>query len=127
MEDYNLRKAVGVILFDLLADINRYQKRGGNNKKVIREVLDIFLKALTPFVPHVCEECWELLGNRNLVSAQQIPKVSSRKINIKLESEEEYVHQVLRDIDEIRKIANSCFTNKQDFVNKWNHILGRSI
>jgi hypothetical protein len=28
---------------------------------------------------------------------------------------------------EIRKIANSCFTNKQDFVNKWNHVLGRSI
>jgi len=28
---------------------------------------------------------------------------------------------------EIRKIANSCFANKQDFVNKWNHVLGRSI
>jgi len=28
---------------------------------------------------------------------------------------------------EIREIADSCFTDKQDFINKWNHVLGRNI
>jgi len=28
---------------------------------------------------------------------------------------------------EIRELANNCSTNKQDFINKWNHTLGRSI
>ena len=28
---------------------------------------------------------------------------------------------------EIRELANSCSTDKQDFINKWNHILGRSV
>lgn len=28
---------------------------------------------------------------------------------------------------EIREIANSCVTSKQDFINKWNHTLGRRV
>jgi len=28
---------------------------------------------------------------------------------------------------EIREIANSCFGSKQDFITKWNHILGRRV
>ena len=28
---------------------------------------------------------------------------------------------------EMREVADSCFSNKQDFINKWNYVLGRSI
>jgi hypothetical protein len=28
---------------------------------------------------------------------------------------------------EIREISGGCYTNKKDFINKWNHILGRSV
>jgi len=105
MDDYNLRKAVDLMLFDFEADLNRYQKRGGECGKAVREALEIWLKALTPFVPHVCEECWEMLGNKDMISKDQLPKVAENKIDARLEAEEDYVHTVLRDIDEIRKIA----------------------
>ena len=105
MEDYNLRKAVDIALFDFMNDLHRYQKRGGDNKSVIADVTEIWLKMLTPFVPHICEECWELLGKKKLVSSLQMPVPDGMMINKKLEAEEEYVHKVMKDIEEIKKIA----------------------
>ncbi|MBI4668742.1 MAG: leucine--tRNA ligase [Elusimicrobia bacterium] len=39
-----------------------------------REDLETLLKLLSPFAPHLAEECWEILGNRPFVSTSPWPK-----------------------------------------------------
>lgn len=61
------------------------------NKKVSKSLLinswKDFLKILYPFVPHICEELWESLGEKELLFYQKWPeykeiKEEKRKINI---------------------------------------------
>jgi hypothetical protein len=42
-----------------------------------------------------------------MISAEQMPMPDGTKIDKKLEAEEEYVHKVLRDIEEIKKAKPS--------------------
>ncbi|MEM5804656.1 MAG: leucine--tRNA ligase [Candidatus Aenigmatarchaeota archaeon] len=105
MEEYNLRKAVDIALFEFMNDMNRYRKRGGNNKKVAAAVAEMWLKMLAPFTPHICEECWEILGKNGMISTEQMPAPDEKMIDKRLEAMEEYVHKVLKDIEEIKKIA----------------------
>ncbi len=39
-------------------------------EKVSKEVIEKFLILLSPFTPHICEELWELLGNKGSIQNQ---------------------------------------------------------
>jgi leucyl-tRNA synthetase len=57
-------------LFDLLVE----------QKEISRETLESSLKMLNPFCPHITEELWEKLGNKNFISTSSWPKVDETKI-----------------------------------------------
>ncbi len=65
----------------------------------------IFLKLLTPFAPHTTEEMWEALGEKGLISAQEWPKSDPLKISLKEEAGEEEVLNILKDVEEIKKLS----------------------
>ena len=50
--------------------VNQLIKQKCNNK----EILSTFLILLSPFAPHICEEIWEKLGNKESISKQKWPK-----------------------------------------------------
>ena len=105
MEDYDLRTSIGVVLFELTKDIQHYEKKGGNNKKVAEEVLGAFLKMLTPFIPHTCEECWEMSGHKTLISNEQLAVVDEKKISVEAERSEDLTDTVEDDIANVMKIT----------------------
>jgi len=91
----------------------------------------VFLDTIVGLTPHLIEA----------MSYGCIPIVPYCREVEKLLEGKGYIYKDYKDISplihkalasntsqhEIRKIADSCFTDKQDFINKWNHILGRSI
>ncbi len=105
MEEIDLRKAVGVMLFDFTKDIQRYLKRGGENKQVIKTIIDTLLKTMAPFIPHTCEELWEKTGHESLVSTQQIPTPDESKISKKAELKEQLVEEVEKGINNVIKLT----------------------
>ncbi len=57
-----------------------------------KDELGIFVRLLSPFAPHICEEIWEALGNKGFCSTSEWPKYDEAKT---VDSTVEYAVQVL--------------------------------
>ena len=68
MENFRTRAALQIAFYDLLNDYRWYVRRGGANKDALMVFLEHWVIMLYPFIPHVCEEIWELLGHAENIS-----------------------------------------------------------
>lgn len=59
----------------LMTLINAVYKNG----KLSKEQLEIFIKLLSPFAPHLCEEIWEELGHESLLTLEPWPEFDESK------------------------------------------------
>src|SRR3989344_155556 len=66
--------------------------------------LESFIKLVSPICPHIAEELWHNLGNKTFVSLEKWPKYDSKKIDKRLEDEEEIIKKISDDILNIKKI-----------------------
>jgi leucyl-tRNA synthetase len=78
-----------------------------NEVEVSREVLEKSLKLLHPFCPHITEELWEKLGNKDFISLSEWPVVDEKKIDENLEKQEQLGENLISDIININKIIES--------------------
>lgn len=69
---------------------------------------------LSVFCPHICEELWEKIGNKGFISLAEWPKADEKKIDLKLEKQEQQIEELADDINNILKIVKS----KNQKVNK---------
>ena len=74
-------------------------------KENSKKVLENFLKLLHPFCPHITEELWEKLGNKNFISLEKWPKYDEKKIDENLEKQEQFVKKIGEDINHIKEIV----------------------
>lgn len=104
MNKYDFKKVTDIIYMDLFKDLQNYKKKN-KNKKTLEEFLSSWIKLMTPFTPHIAEECWEMIGGKNLVSAQNWPCFDESKIDYEAELSEEIIETVIQDIREVQKLA----------------------
>ncbi|MDP2908382.1 MAG: leucine--tRNA ligase [Nanoarchaeota archaeon] len=76
-----------------------------SEEEITKESLEILTKLLSPFAPHLAEEMWEKLGHKNFVSSEKWPKHDDKKIDLKVEAEEEMIRQTIADIRNILELA----------------------
>lgn len=108
MEKLAVRKVINTILFELEHDIQWYQKRVKNSKnnapfKTLREVLNIQIRMLAPFAPHISEELWEMLGGKGFVSKASWPEPDEAKVDFKAEEAEAFISNLLEDTIDIQE------------------------
>ena len=84
---YNLAVIKIRQLFSLFGD--------SNSKKVLED----FLKLLSPFCPHVCEELYEKLGNKKLISLSDWPEAG--EVDETLERVEESLNSLIEDVNHV--------------------------
>jgi leucyl-tRNA synthetase len=106
MENYNLRIAANEIFFEIYSALKWYLKRGGANKKIIKETIDVWLRLMSPFTPYIAEELWETTKGREFVSVAKYPVADKEKISPAVEFSEEYLETVMKDVSEILKVTN---------------------
>jgi leucyl-tRNA synthetase len=63
-------------LVNLLYLYKNHQKDGGVSKEVYKTVILL----LSPFTPHLCEEIWRNLGEKNYISLAGFPKFDEKFI-----------------------------------------------
>ncbi|HHF59174.1 MAG TPA: leucine--tRNA ligase, partial [Thermoplasmatales archaeon] len=105
MERYDLRDAANDIFFEIPNDIRWYRRRGGNNGKLLKEMLGEWVKLMAPFTPHLAEEIWEKLGNKGFVSLETFPEYDESMISTEAEAGELLIKGLMEDIQEILKVT----------------------
>jgi len=104
MDNLQTRRAVNAAFFELMNDVRWYLRRGGENLVII---LDEWIKMLAPFAPHICEELWHLKHD-SYVSLEKYPKYDESKVDEEAEMIEEYLRNLVEDIQEIKKFVSDA-------------------
>lgn len=73
--------------------------------KTGKKTLEMFLKLLHPFCPHITEELWEKLGNKKLLSMEKWPVFDDKKINPLIDAMDKMVENAKTDILRIMELA----------------------
>ena len=112
LEAVQTRRAVQSAFYHMINDIRWYQRRGGKNR--LRTVLNVWVRLMAPFTPHVCEEIWEELsgegakafGKDSYISRARWPEADPDKIDPEAEMAEALLERTLSDVEEIIRVTN---------------------
>jgi leucyl-tRNA synthetase len=105
LDNMDLRDYSNVILYDLQKEYNKVQRSTKNLKTVNNYVFPIWVKMLTPIVPHLSEEAWEKAGETEFASLSLWPAYDEKKFDAKAEFVEDCVANLFSDVEEIKKLA----------------------
>ena len=126
LESFETRKAAQQAFFLLLQDLRWYMKRAKRPEArawMSKLVLDVWLRLLAPFTPHMCEEFWKRMGKEGFISVAPWPTVEEGLIDASAELMEDYIGRVLGDVEKIIQVTKIerpkrvCFYVAQDW--KW--------
>jgi len=102
LEAMKTRTALENAFFEIWNDFRWYMRRKEKpDKKTLREALNIWVRLLAPFVPHICEEIWSKMGEKGFISTAEWPRYESKKISVKAEESENLIRNVLEDTQNI--------------------------
>ena len=97
LEELKTRTALENALFEVWNDIRWYLRRGGRHRETLREALGIWVRLMAPFIPHLCEEIWSMMGNEGFVSTAPWPVYDQNLVDPSAEEAENLVKNILED------------------------------
>lgn len=101
-ENLQIRHLALEIFYDAVSDLQWYMKRAKDPD--LHYFFERWVPLIAPFMPHYCEEYWEMLGHKPFVSFTSFPKADESKIDDNIEKGEELVGSVHEDIEKISGI-----------------------
>lgn len=105
MENMLFRSGFDKLFYQLQKSLREYISKGNTNPKLINEFIIIQTKVLSPFCPHLTEEIWERIGNKEFISLSSWPKYDESKINDKFEQQEKQIDRISDDLNNIVKLV----------------------
>ncbi len=104
-DNYDIRDATNEIFFEIPSDLRWYRKRGGENREIIAEVLERWIRLMTPITPHLAEELWENIGKNEFVSITNYPEYNKNETSPESEVGEHLLREITEDIKEIMEVT----------------------
>lgn len=108
-EETRFRTAVHYALFETTSALRWYLRRSGDirnaNKKILKNALETAIKLITPATPHICEEMWWMLRNKDFAATAKWPVPDAALESEEAEKAEEMILSTLEDVEQIIKIA----------------------
>ena len=102
VEKLKTRTALASAIYDLWNDLRWYERRAAKpDAPTVKEFVSAWIRLLTPFSPHLCEEAWHVMGERGFVSAAEWPRIDESKLESTSDELEELVKQTLEDTQDI--------------------------
>ncbi|KYH41734.1 MAG: leucyl-tRNA synthetase [Candidatus Bathyarchaeota archaeon B26-2] len=104
LEKGEIRRAIDTAFFRVWNDIDWYRRRTSNRGVKIRYVKK-WLKLLAPFIPHICEEIWYMLGERPFISTASWPKIRKEGVDMRLIELEEILKKTMDDVKQLSQLT----------------------
>ena len=82
------------------------------DETVDKKTAESFLKMLHIYCPYVTEELWSKINRKGLIDFESWPKSDLKKVNKKLEDEEDAVSKLIGDIEKIKKLMGKAGHHK---------------
>ena len=101
MENMMFRTGFDRLFYQMQKALKEYIQRDKINQKVLNDFIEMQIKVLHPFCPHITEELWEKIGNKGFLSLAEWPIFDEKRIDIKLEQEQQIVERTVGDINNI--------------------------
>jgi leucyl-tRNA synthetase len=105
MDNIQTRRALQSAFYLLFNDLRWYQRRGGKNQ--LRAVLSAWVRMMSPFTPHVCEELWAAGLGEGYASLAEWPVADEALIDVKAEKAEDLLERTLNDVQEIVNVTKA--------------------
>jgi len=128
LEKYSPRQYVQNAFFNIINDITYFKRRTKNRGVLKEKIFPKWVKLLSPVIPHICEELWQILGNKSFVSLEKWPKFNENEINEEAEAGEELVKNLISDINEVIKLVGKEPKKIKLFVaESWKYLLYKIV
>ncbi len=110
-------------LFNDARDFVDYAENPDENElSVFSKAIETVVILLAPFTPHVCEEMWELIGKKQMISKESWPKHNEKEIDDAVEKYRQFAEKVVEDVKSIKKILQGSAKKITVYVApKWKH------
>ncbi len=106
MEITMFRSAIQIGYFDLQRALKWYLRRAIKpNKKLMNKIIETQILLLTPFTPFVCEEAWEMIGEKQFISNAKWPMYDIKKIKPEVTIAEDIVRETIDDINSVLRLT----------------------
>ena len=112
MDEYDLRRAVEITHYDLIKDLNWYQRRGGASRQVAKQLLPVWSQLLSISTPHLAEVWWQgLEGVKGFVSASTLECPAPLSVDEQLSlAAELYLRDILEQARKVLVVAERHLT-----------------
>ncbi len=103
LEELKLSLALGVII-EFTNILGRYSD-SSVNENVFSRAVNVLLRIINPFTPHLAEELWQRTGNKGFVNEASWPEADSSLIDDKAEAAFELRESLASDIRVVMQLA----------------------
>ncbi len=105
-DSMRMREAYVSVFYEFMNEINYHQRRTSEEEtsKVLRFIVEDYLKVMTPVIPHICEEFWSKLGNESSISLEMLSTDTEEFIDKEIEELEEIISTLVTSIS--RELEN---------------------
>ncbi|MBX0313083.1 MAG: leucine--tRNA ligase, partial [Sulfurihydrogenibium sp.] len=108
-ENLRFRTATQLLFFEFVNDLEWYFNRVGKienaNERVLKNVMKKFIPLISPLIPHLAEELWEMIGGKNFVFQEKIP--TFEKFEEKPILLEGFLQSLIDDIKSVKKLVEA--------------------
>ncbi|NYZ77482.1 leucine--tRNA ligase [Candidatus Micrarchaeota archaeon] len=110
----NLRGLSMELFYDLIADLRWYMKR--TKKRSLRHFFEKWTVAVSPFMPHIANEFWEMLGHKELIDFEKFPAADEKAISDEIEQAEDFIRQARDDLEKLVSLVQGKTGKKAGII-----------
>ena len=105
IKNYQFKQYIQKIFFEIMSDIEYLSVRTGKKPKITIDILSDWLLALSPTIPHICEELWHKLGNKSFISLEKWSEFDENNIDRNVLELENMFRKNLEDLTQVIKLT----------------------
>ncbi len=105
LDSFQCRRALQHAYYEIEKDLRWYRRRAFPERKAtLRELVDVWVRLLSPFIPYTCEEIRSKMREKGYPVSDEFPEPDESLLDVEAELMEDLLKGVYDDIVEILKV-----------------------